>query len=97
FEPYEAPAGNLRFHQALLGPPWLPAHGPGHRKGDRPDLVLDRARASRQPREAGSSASRPHEAARDGDPREGEEGGAAVRPAAGGPRRRGFAVAGGGE
>ena len=32
----------------------LSAHGPGHRQGDRPDLVVDGARPPRQPGEGGA-------------------------------------------
>ena len=57
----------------------LPADGARHRQGDRPHLVLDGARASRQPREARPAAARPDQAARDRAAR--RQGAKAVEPA----------------
>ena len=63
--PDEAPAGDLRLHQALLGRARVSADGARHRQGRRPGLVVDGARAPRQPREARPAAARPVEAAGD--------------------------------
>src|SRR3954454_15141244 len=51
-EPHQAPARDLRLHQAVLVEARLPAHRARHREGNRADLLVDRARASREPREA---------------------------------------------
>ena len=70
----QAPAGDLRFHQALFGPLRVPADGAGHRQGRRPRLVLDRAPAPGQPREDRAAAPRPVQAARDRAARPGRAG-----------------------
>ena len=74
------------FIKQLLGQVRLPAHGAGHRQGDRPDLLLDRARAPRQPREGRAAAARPDQAARDrAAGRQGQAGGRGRDRAAGLP------------
>ena len=54
----QAPAGDLRLHQALLGAQRLSADRSRHRQGRRSCLVLDRARASCEPREDRPAATR---------------------------------------
>src|SRR5690349_700653 len=71
-EPHQAPAGDLRLHQALFRGPWLPADRAGHRKGHRAHLVVDRSRPPREPGEAGRVAARSHQAPRDGDSGQGQ-------------------------
>ncbi|CAA9504933.1 MAG: SOS-response repressor and protease LexA, partial [uncultured Solirubrobacteraceae bacterium] len=61
----QAPAGDLRLHQAPLGEARLPTHRARHRQGRRAGLLVDGARASREPREARPAAPRPDQAARD--------------------------------
>src|SRR4051812_47174037 len=48
----QAPAGNLRLHQAVLGQARVPADGARHRQGRGARIVLDGACAPGQPREA---------------------------------------------
>src|SRR3954454_18034594 len=50
-EPHQAPARDLRLHQALLVGARLSAHRARHRQGDRPHVVVDGARAPLQPGE----------------------------------------------
>src|SRR5215213_4042674 len=52
----QAPAGDLRLHQAVLGQARVSADGAGHRQGRGARLLLDGARAPRQPGEAGPAA-----------------------------------------
>src|SRR3954463_11177710 len=54
----EAPAGDLRLHQALLGQPRLPAHGAGHRQGGRARVVVDGPRAPGEPGEGWAAPAR---------------------------------------
>ncbi len=61
----QAPAGDLRLHPQVLGQVRLSADRPRHRQGGRARLVLDGARASREPREDRPAAPRPLEAPRD--------------------------------
>ena len=57
--------GDLRLHPPLRGQDRLPADGAGDRQSGRPALVLDRARAPRQPGEDRAAATRSLEAAGD--------------------------------
>src|SRR6185503_7771385 len=52
----QAPAGDLRLHQAVLGQARVPADGAGHRQGRGARFLLDGARAPRQPGEARAAA-----------------------------------------
>src|SRR4051794_16960508 len=61
----QAPAGDLRLHQALLGQVRLPTDRARHRQGRRARVLVDRPRSSREPRAARPPAPRPDEAARD--------------------------------
>src|SRR4029079_7446908 len=63
--PDQAPAGDLRLHQALLGQVRLSADRARHRQGRRPRVVVDRPRPPRKPRAPRPPAARPDEAARD--------------------------------
>ena len=63
--PDEAPAGDLRLHQAVLGEVWLPADRARHRQGRRARVLVDGARAPREPGEARPAPAGSDEAARD--------------------------------
>ena len=101
----QAPAGDLRLHPQVLGQVRLSAHGARHRQSGRPGLLLDRARAPREPREDRAAAPRSVQAARDraarsrGRQRRGQRARdrARRRPAAAGLGRRRSADARGGE
>ena len=62
--PDQAPAGDLRLHQALRGRARLPADGARHRQGGRARLVVDGARAPRRTSSASGccAATRPSRA-----------------------------------
>ena len=49
----EAPAGDLRLHQPLSRPAWLPADRQGDRQGRRPAFLLDRSCAPLEARSLG--------------------------------------------
>src|SRR3954466_11922101 len=96
--PDEAPAGDLRLHQALLGEVRLSADRSGHRQGRGPRVFVDRACPPRQPRAARAAAPRSDEAARDRAARPrarrrrrrgGNGGGERAEPRAAGPSTRG--------
>jgi site-specific DNA recombinase len=75
----QAPAGDLRLHSQVLGEVRVPADRARHRQSRGAGVVVDRACAPRQPREARPASSRSVQAARD----------RAARPRGGKRRRHG--------